>query len=133
MPSIANITVKKNDGTTDIVWSATVPSAGDTTQAQWNSATVGTALSHQPTFRLGSRDSGAKREARRFDGQVLYPLTATAGDGSISVVSTAQVNVSAVLPKNMTQTAVAEAISQAVNLFASTLVKDSMKSGYAPT
>lgn len=133
MPSIANITVKKNDGTTDIVWSATVPSSGDTTQAQWNSATVGTALAHQPVLRLGSRDSGAKREARRFDGQVQYPVTAVAADGSVNVVATALVNFSAVLPKNMPATSINEAVSQAVNLFASTLVKDSLKSGFAPT
>lgn len=133
MPSIANITVKKNDGTTDIVWSATVPSSGDTTQAQWNSATVGTALAHQPTYRLGSRDSGAKREARRFDGQVQYPVTAVAGDGSVNVVTTALINISAVLPKNMPKPSIDEAVSQAVNLFAATLTKDSMKSGFAPT
>ncbi|DAD50928.1 coat protein [ssRNA phage SRR6049586_1] len=33
MPAIANITVKKNDDTTDIVWTAVQPSSGDGTPA----------------------------------------------------------------------------------------------------
>lgn len=36
MPNMANITVKKADGTTDVVYTALTPSAGDKTSARWS-------------------------------------------------------------------------------------------------
>jgi hypothetical protein len=62
-----------------------------------------------------------------------YPQTATASDGSISIVNLAQVTGSAAIPQGMPQTDLNEAVAQCMNLLASTLIKQSFKDGYAPT
>lgn len=42
MPTMANITVKKADGTTDIVFDAIAGSGGDTSAARWRQDTGNT-------------------------------------------------------------------------------------------
>lgn len=133
MPSIANITVKKNDGTTDIVYSAVQPSSGDGVAAIWQSQTVGTALSHRPEFRLSARDfeQGRKRATRST---FVYPQIATnTTTGITAVVDRMMLSTNATMPKNMTAADVNEAVSQYANLLASTLIKDCVKSGYSAT
>lgn len=132
MPQMANITVKKNDGTTDVVYSQVVPSAGDKSPAIWKNNTVGTAASHRPELKLMSRDNGVGT-ARRVEGTFVYPTLVTGSDGKVSVADRLPITVSAVVPKGMPDADVNEAVSQCVNLFASALLKDSIKSGYAPT
>lgn len=132
MSQIANITVKKNDGTTDIVYTAVVPSAGDKTPAIWRSNTVGSAAAHRPELRVSSQSNGPKT-ARRVEVTFVYPTTVTGSDGKVTV-SDRQVFTGAwVIPTGMPDADVNEAISQGVNLLASTLLKDTLKSGYAPT
>lgn len=36
MPQMANITVKKADGTTDVVYTALTPAGGDNSPARWS-------------------------------------------------------------------------------------------------
>lgn len=132
MPQMANITVKKNDGTTDVLYTAVVPSAGDKTPAIWRNLTVGTAASHRPDLRIQSRDNGTN-SARRVEGVFTYPTLVTGSDGKVNVADKLVLNVSAVVPKGMPDVDVNEAVSQSANLIASALLKDTMKSGYAPT
>lgn len=132
MPNMANITVKKNDGTTDVVYTAFTPSAGDKTPAAWKNQTVGTAASHRPELKLVSRDNGAAT-ARRVEGTYAYPTLVTGSDGKTTIADKVVLTFSAVIPKGMPDTDVNEAVSQGCNLIASTLVKDSLKIGYAPT
>jgi hypothetical protein len=130
---MANITVKKNDGTTDITYTAVVPSSGDTVQAVWKSQTVGTAPSHQPEFKLSSRDAsgGTKRSLHSV---LTYPQIATDSTTTLTtVVNRISVSSDWTIPKDMSQTDINEAVSQYANLLASTLIKDSAKGGYAPT
>lgn len=132
MPNMANVTVKKNDGTTDVVYTAVVPSAGDKTPAIWKNQTLGTASAHRPELKLTSRENGVG-SARRVEGVYTYPTLATGTDGKVNVVDRCIVNFSAVVPKGMPDADVNEAVSQCVNMLSSTLLKDSFKSGYAPT
>lgn len=132
MPSIANLTVKKNDGVTDVTYTGEVPSSGDKNPALWRNQSVGTAISHRPTFTLSSRNNGTGT-ARRLEGQLVYPVTVTGTDGRVSVSDKVIMTVGGVIPMGVDTTYVNEAVSQAVNLFVTTLVKDSFKSGYAPT
>lgn len=132
MPQMANITVKKNDGTTDVLYTAVVPSAGDKTPAIWRNLTVGTAASHRPDLRIQSRDNGTN-SARRVEGVFTYPTLVTGSDGKVNVADKLVLNVSVVVPKGMPDVDVNEAVSQSANLIASALLKDTMKSGYAPT
>lgn len=133
MPQIANITVKKNDGTTDITYTAVVPSAGDKSPAIWRSQTVGSAAAHQPELRMTSRDNGTKT-GRRVDLHAQYPTLVTSpADGKISVSDRLVLDVSAIVPLGMATADVNEAVSQFCNAMAVTLVKDSLKTGFAPT
>lgn len=133
MPSAANITVKKNDGTTDIVYTTVEPSSGNATPATWKSQTVGTAPAHQPEFRLSSRDakSGASRALRST---YVYPQVATDTTTSVtSVIDRASAATDWTFPKGMDQAVINEFVSQYANLLVSTLVKDCVKQGYSAT
>lgn len=132
MPQMANITVKKNDGTTDIVYTAVVPSAGDKSPAVWRSNTIGTAPAHRPELRVTSQPNG-QATARRIEGTLMYPQTVTGSDGKITVANKAFLSFSALVPQSMTDADINEFVSQGANLVASTLMKDVVKSGYAPT
>lgn len=133
MPQIANITVKKNDGTTDITYTGVVPSAGDKSPALWRSLTVGSAASHQPSLSMTSRNNGTA-SARRVDLHGQYPTLVTSpSDGKISVSDRVVMDISVVVPLSMATADVNEAVSQLCNLVATTLVKDSLKIGFAPT
>lgn len=132
MAAMADITVKKADETTNIVWTGKVASSGDRNAAIWKSETVGTAPAHNPSFSLSSRSSGDGK-VRRVEFSGAYPQTATATDGSVSVVNIGQVSGSFAVPQGMPQTDINEFVAQLCNMLASTLVKTSVKAGYAPT
>jgi hypothetical protein len=132
MPQISNLVVKKNDGTTDVTYTAVVPSAGDKTPALWRNQSVGSAAAHQPALSLMSRNNGTGT-ARRLDGSLVYPTTSTGTDGKVTVSDKAIISISGVIPQGMPTADVNEAVAQAMNLFATALVKDSFKTGYAPT
>lgn len=133
MASLANITVKKNDGTTDIVWTGICPSSGDGVPALWRSDTVGSAPGHKPVLELSTRYNGA-RTARRVDAKFIYPQIATdSTTGLTTVVNRIVGNVSFAIPDACPTTDINEAVSQAFNLLVATLVKDSFKTGFAPT
>jgi hypothetical protein len=126
------MTVKKNDGTTDVVYTLATPSSGDNTPAIWRNNTVGTAVAFRPEFRLLSKNNGP-RTARRVEAQFVWPTTVTGSDGRVSVSDRLPISISAAVPNGMVDTEIAEAISQGMNLLVQTLVKDSFKSGFAPS
>lgn len=131
MPAIADITVKKNDGTTDIVYAQQSPSSGDNTSAIWKATTVGSAPAHQPEFRLLGRDvsKGAKRQLRST---YMYPQIATNSTTTLtSVVDKASADTNWNFPKGMAQADINEFVSQYANLLVSTLVKTCVKAGYS--
>lgn len=131
MPSIANITVKKNDGTTDIVYTGVAPSSGDGSPAIWKAQTVGSAPAHQPEFRLAAHD-GSKGGKRVLRSTYQYPQIATnTTTGITSVMDRASADTNWNFPKGMSQTDINEFVSQYANLLVSTLVKDCVKGGYS--
>lgn len=132
MPSLANITVKKNDGVTDITYTGIAASSGDSSPAVFRSNSVGAAVAFRPEFRVVSRSNGSKT-ARRVEGSFVYPETVTGTDGVTRVAERALGSFSFLLPNGMSEVNSAEAASQFLNLCAATLTKDSVKSGFAPT
>lgn len=133
MANMANITVKKADGTTDIVYTALTPSAGDNTPAVWRSETAATINSGKPTATMVSKWNGAKN-VRRSDIHFVYPQNAVDSTTNLtSVVNRIPIHLTAQIPQDVPDTVVAEAVAQAFNLFKATLVQDSVKSGYSPT
>lgn len=132
MPALANITVKKNDGTTDVTFTAVAPSAGDKSPAIWRNNALGTAAAFHPEFRLQAQSNGPKT-ARRVECTFVYPSTAVGTDGKINIVDKGIFTASAVVPQGMLDSDVAEYVAQGCNLMASLLVKESIKTGFAPT
>lgn len=133
MPSLANITVKKNDGTTDIVYTGISPSGGEGLPAIWKSQTVGVAQAHQPEFRLAGREAN-KGSRRALRSTFQYPQVATnSTTGLTSVVERMSADTNWVFPKGVPQADINEFVSQYCNLLASTLIKDCVKAGYSAT
>jgi len=132
MPAIANITVKKNDGVTDIIYNGVVPSSGDKNPAVWKYQAAGIAIGQQPELRLIARESGVgKRELRAT---MFYPQVSTnSTTGVTSVVRKCMGTASWVLDKEMSATDTNEFVAQFGNLLASALVKSCVQSGYSAT
>lgn len=131
MPSIANVTVKKNDGVTDIVYTTKSPAAGDTVPAVWRADSIGTAPSHQPEFRLTAREA-QKNAARALRSTFVYPQIATNSTTTVtSVINKAMASTDWTIPKGMSATDINEFASQYANLLASTLIKSCIKDGYS--
>ncbi len=131
MPSIASITIKKNDGVTDIVYAASSPASGDNTPAVWKATTVGTAPAHQPEFRLVAREA-KKGVSRALRSTFQYPQIATNTTTNITaVVDRASASTDWSFPKTMSQADINEYVTQYANLLVSTLVKDCVKAGYS--
>lgn len=133
MPAGSNITVKKDDNTTDIVYTFQVPSSGDGTPAVWKCTTIGTSQAHQPELRLSASEADGG-QSRRLRATYQYPQIATDSTTSlISVVNKATCSVEWKFPKGMTSLDVNEFVSQLSNLLDDTVVKNCLKAGYSAT
>jgi len=131
MPSMANITVKASNGSTDVVYVAKSPSAGDRVPARWAVDAASTIPANRPKASLVSRDNG-NRNARTFNFEYSYPITAV--ENTIVVLkAVVPIKASLVLPTNCDATVVKEAIHQFGNLLVSTLMRSAFEDGYAPT
>jgi hypothetical protein len=128
---MANITVKKNDGTTDQVWTSVQASGGDKSPAIWRNLSVGTAASFNPEAKMMSRPNG-DGTIRRVEGMIDWKQSAVGTDGITRKVNVGLFSFNAVVPQGMPAADVNEFVSQATNLVASVLFKDSLKSGFAP-
>lgn len=131
MPTMANIVVKKADGTTDITWTALTPSAGDGSSARWRSNSVSTVLGFRPTLEVRTRSNGAN-DGRRLVATGKFPVIQTVN--SVDVISAiVPFEFSILVPQMADSVQVQEAVHQFANLLASGLLKTSAVDGYAPT
>lgn len=132
MPSQANITVKKNDGTTDITFTAMQPSSGDGVQAIWKSLTVGSAPAHQPELRCAAKASSNGKRELRFT--FVYPEIATnSTTGLTSVAYKEMATATFTLDTQSSSQTINEAVAQFAHLLASAHAKAIVQSGYGPT
>jgi hypothetical protein len=133
---MANITVKKNDGTTDIVFDQLAGSGGEGIPAVWrqdtgNAAGLPTGL--RSTFSMATKWNGPKT-ARQVKLDMSFPYAAQ--DSTTTLYSSKdRVVYSGIItiPQAIPLTHVNEAIAQGLNLWASALVKAAAQAGYAPT
>lgn len=132
MPNVANVTVKKNDGTTDQVYTAIRGSQGPSVPAVLRNTTPGSALAHKPEVWVSSRTlEGGKLQELKVTGR--WPQIATnSTTGVTSVIQTARMKATFELPIDMAQTDRDEFASQFTNVLASALIKSSIKEGDAP-
>ena len=136
MPVMANITVKKFDGTTDIVYDALSASGGDGSPAVWRQdtgAVAGLPIGFRALFRLWTTWNGPKT-ARQMKFNFVAPYavqdsTTTLYSAKDRVVFDGVVTI----PQGIPSAQINEAVYQGLNILAATLVKQSGASGYAPT
>ncbi len=136
MPSMANITVKKYDGTTDIVYDALSGSGGDGSPAVWRQdtgAAAGLPVGHRSNLRMFSKWNGPKTaRVCSFDAAFPYAVqdsTTTLYSAKDKAVFTGTF----VLPTAIPAAWLNEATYQMANLIAATLIKQAMAAGYSPT
>lgn len=136
MAAIASITVKKFDGTTDIIYDAIGGAGGDSQPAVWRQDTGANAslpLGLRAQLMLLTKYNGPKT-ARQAESTYVAPYalqdsTTTRWSASDRVV----IKTFATMPLNVPATVINEAVYQSANLTAAALIKSSMASGYAPT
>lgn len=131
MPSLANITIKKADGTTDVVYTAVAGSSGDGSPAIFRNDTVGTTLAERPTLLVKTSSNGPKT-ARRLRADYSWPVVSTDGGGNKTIVGRMTGDASFLIPQNQTIELISEQAYQFGNLIASAIIKASAVEGYAP-
>jgi hypothetical protein len=133
---MASITVKKSDGTTDIVYDALSGSGGDGSPAVWRQdtgAAAGLPVGLRSLFKLWTNWNGPKT-ARQMKFNFVSPYavqdsTTTLYGAKDRVVFDGMITI----PQGIPSSQINEAIYQGLNLLGATLVKQSGSSGYAPT
>lgn len=125
MPQMAAITVKKADGTTDVVYDIKSQSAGDGTWATWRQDTGNTTpFSARPTF--SCRVTESAKGIRRVDLMFVFPYFYT--DTNTQQVVLSPLNVSfkngvLTVPQGIPTTFINESTAQFSNLVGSTHMK----------
>lgn len=136
MPTMASITVKKFDGTTDIVYDALSASGGDGSPAFWRQdtgAAAGLPVGLRKLFKLWTTWNGPKT-ARQMKFNFVSPYAVQDSTTTLySAKDRVVVDGIMTIPQAIPASEINEAIYQACNLLAATLVKQSGASGFAPT
>jgi len=133
MANMASITVKKADGTTDVVYIAAVPSAGDKSPAIWTQNAFSGVQSNRPRFELLTQFNG-QRAIRQVKLKYDFPSVYTeANTGLQKLNGSVGFNGVLYLPVQLTTTEWKEAFAQLGNLLCATLIRQSVEEGFAPT
>lgn len=129
MPTIGNITIKKADGTTNVVYTAVQPSAGDTSPARFeNQENPVPSLRPQFTIQSGKPSGGGNLRTTTFNG--VYPIPDPVTGLEVGRVTLQNAKVTT--PRGVNASSIREGVHQLLNLAAAQLSKDSAEQGYAP-
>lgn len=131
MPSMANITVKKADGTTSVVYTVLAPSAGDKSPSKWRANAASSIPSHRPMVDLTARDNGTK-DGRRVTMVGKFPILGTE-NGVEVVLAIVPLEFTALIPQNVDAAQAAEAVAQFSNFTVDALIRACFTEGYAAT
>lgn len=126
MPNLANLTVKKADGTTDITYTGVSPSAGFGSAALFRSNSVGTSVAARPSLAVTPVQRTNRLVAKvNFVYPIVDPVTGKVVDyGTFKGESN--------FPMAATDVDVAEGVAQGTNLVAHALLKSVMREGNGP-
>jgi len=117
MTALANMTVKKADGSTDVLWTGAVPSSGDKSPAVWENRTVGTAPAHFPKLSVTSTGFGPNGTIRKVSGVVRWPVVVEDANGRKTVTGYNQLSCVAQIDQNTETADISEVVKQGINLF----------------
>lgn len=130
MATIANMTVKKFDGLTDVLWTAQQGSGGDKSPAIWQSETVSAVRAYRPELRNWSFSPNQQHRASKVT--VVYPsLFVENGVTKVLGFNTFSGEFKTLLAAPATD--YQELIAQTINLMAAAHLRGHLVSGYAPT
>lgn len=133
MPNMADIVVKKADGTTNVTYVGVAPSAGDKTPAVWTLNAQSGIQGLRPRLEMLCQPNGnsTTRQARfKYFYPVKYTDTTTSLDKLLNSVGFDGV---VHLPTVLSTTDWNEAWNQLGNLLSSTLIRSAVQEGYSPT
>jgi len=131
MPAIANITVKKNDGTTDVVYSYSLGEAGDK-PATYFAPALGATAATRPELRISTKNLPNGR--RRVKGTYMYPYSVLNSTTGVTSIDRAMMgDFSFTFDPAIPTATMDEGVSQLANLVASAAVKAMGKEGQAAT
>lgn len=132
MPTMADITIKKDDGTTNVTYTAVVAAGGDKSPAVWRDNGFGGTPGQRPEVRCTSQ-STADNSGRKMTINFTYPsLYTDASTGLTKVGTRANAKVELYVPAEMPDAFAAEFGAQFGNLLAADLIEACMTAGYAP-
>lgn len=129
MAQIANITVKKFDGTTDIIYTALTGASGGA-PAFWRAETASAIPAHRPSFSLQGT-SNKDGTTRIMKWEFNMPII-DSSSGTPKVIGNQRMNGAVPVLQNADWSQVREGVAQALNLVAAALVRVSILEGYAP-
>lgn len=132
MPQMANITVKKADGVTDVTYENVSPSAGDKSPAIWSVPTASPYRNLRPSVQLTAQFNGP-RTARRAHLVGNYPVVRVNGEGQSYVAGNMPIDLTITLPQIVSDDEAKEAVYQFGNLIVATLIRDCLTAGRSAT
>lgn len=133
MPAMANIVIKKFDGTTNITYTAIIPSGGDRLKAVWRSESYASSAANRPTLEIMAKSNQSQTQ-RIVEVLFKYPELVT--DSTTGVTSVRLRDVGSLVmtvDQRGTDATTNEACAQFANLMASPLVQETLRTGAAPT
>lgn len=133
MPSMANITVKDSDGTTDVVFTVLNPAGTDGSPARWRVEDAALNLAHRQTLECISRWN-ANRTARKVLVVYRRPLLRDTGVAGVKELMgyVEMRNGEFTVPQDIVQSTASSAAAIGGNVMAHALIKSSVVVGYAP-
>jgi hypothetical protein len=132
MTTAANITIKKADNTTNIVYSLLAAAGGDKSPAVWRSTTATGTAGQQPFIQVQTKSNG-DNNVRRADILFVFPSVYTDTSGNTQIRSKGVFQGSFALPLDASAQDMLEMGAQLPNLIADVMFKSTFQTGYAPT
>lgn len=131
MPTMANITVKKNDGTTDIAYTALAGSSGESVPAFWRNETSTNPPAFRPSLKLVSKPPKNGSSVKTMETLYVTPIVHTDA-GVTTQVGVHTTRVISTINFSDSQAQIDEHVTQGMNLHSAALVKSAFKEGFAP-
>lgn len=133
MPNMADITVKKADGTTDVVYVAATPSSGDKNAAIWTQNAYSGVQGFRPRLELATMNNG-NGTTRQMRYRYSFPVVYTDSTTSLQKLLGSMVSEGVVhLPKDISTVEWKESFAQLGNLLSSSLLRQVAETGFSPT
>lgn len=119
------------DGTLlEYFYAAISPSPGDTYPAIWRCESFSLIPGHRPIIKTLCRDNGTKN-GRRVEMQFTYPVLATDANTALeTIVAKVPLTISALVPSNVSDVQVADAMKIAASAFSDPLMQSIFVSGF---